>query len=209
MASNVKGFIPYRYLNGSPYNGAATMYAVATDHGTVVAVGDLVKLLGTNDTVTGTRIVGAITATTDAVVGAVVGIKTVGKQLSSGAGPSLDLPTSNRVGTSPGHGSYVYVADDPNLLFSCLEDAAGTPLTIAAAGLNISPVVGAASTVTGVSGHILDSSTVSTTATLPLKIVEFAQTEDNLSTGVGTTSSRWIVKINNHQLASSTGTAGV
>lgn len=209
MASNVKGFIPYRYLNGAPYNGAATMYAIATDHGTVVAVGDLVKLLGTTDTVNHMRIVGAVTAATDSSVGVVVGIKTVGKQLSSGAGPSLDLPQANRVGTSPGHGSYVYVADDPNILFSCLEDADTTPLTTTAAGMNISPAIGAASTVTGVSGHTLDSSTVSTTSTLPLKIVEFAQTEDNLTTGVGTATSRWIVKINNHQLAASTGTQGL
>jgi hypothetical protein len=52
----------------------------------------------------------------------------------------------------------------------------------------------------------LDAATVATTATLPLKIVGFSQRVDN---EVGNASAKVLVKLNNHQFNSGTGTAGV
>jgi hypothetical protein len=55
------------------------------------------------------------------------------------------------------------------------------------------------------SGVELDSSTAATTATLQVKIIRLDQRPDN---EIGTNAD-WIVKINNHQHGSHTGTAGV
>lgn len=212
MANNVKGYTPVKYLNGAPWNGAVTIYSVATNEGTAIGIGDLVKLNGgtvtagdTGAEMIGTRSVSRIAATTDAVVGVMVGVKI---PVRNGSSVVLDLP--QYAAASAGAVKYVYVVDDPNVLFECTEDADTTPLTLTGVGLNISPVVAAASTTTGQSASVLDSSTVSTTATLPLKLMEFVNKPDNVTTGPGVANtSRWLVKINNHQLGSSTGTAGV
>ena len=210
-ANNRKGFTPVRYLNGATWSGQVSIYSVATNEGTAIGIGDLVKLNGGTVTagdsgagMVGIRSVSKIAATTDAVVGVMVGCKPFYEQ---GGSVSLDLP--QYAAASAAKIKYVFVVDDPNVLFSCLEDALVTPLTLAGVGLNISPTVAAASTTTGQSASILDSSTVSTTATLPLKLMEFVNDPSNTETGPGTVTSRWIVKINNHQLAASTGTEGV
>jgi hypothetical protein len=103
----------------------------------------------------------------------------------------------------------VLVADDPNLLFMAQEDGDGSSLDMVDAGLNINFIVGAGNTTSGQSGMQIDSSTVATTATLPLKLIEPVQTPDNELTALGQANTRWVVKINNHQLGSHTGTAGV
>jgi hypothetical protein len=210
-ANNRKGFTPVRYLNGAPWSGQVSIYSVATNEGTAIGIGDLVKVNGTTVTagdagasMIGLRGVSKISATTDAVVGVMVGIKPYTEQ---GGSVSLDLP--QYAAATLGKVRYVYVVDDPNVLFSCLEDADTTPLTLTGVGLNISPTVAAASTTTGQSASVLDSSTVSTTLTLPLKLMEFVNDPGNVNTGPGTVTSRWIVKLNNHSLSAGTGTVGV
>jgi hypothetical protein len=101
----------------------------------------------------------------------------------------------------------VYVADDPAILFENQADSGGGELASASMGLNVDFLVAAASTITGQSAMQVDTSTVSTTATLPLKLIEFIQRVDNEFGGVA--AEKVLVKINNHQLASGTGTAGV
>ena len=46
MANNKLGFTPARYLNGAAWNGQVSIYAVATNEGTAIGIGDLVKLNG-------------------------------------------------------------------------------------------------------------------------------------------------------------------
>jgi hypothetical protein len=67
-------------------------------------------------------------------------------------------------------------------------------------------VDGGGSTVTGFSGEQADSTTVATTATLPLKIHGAVQKVDN---DITSTNVKILVLINNHQLSGGTGTAGV
>lgn len=204
MANYQKGLRPVRYLNGAPWNGQATVYAVATNEGTAIGVGDLVKLNGGTDA-NGVRTVSRIAATTDAAVGVMVGVKPypgLKTMLSGGATPTLDLP--QYAPASAGVVKYIFVVDDDDVLFEAQEDGAGTPIAFASVGLNVSPTVAAASTTTGISTIQLDSDTVSTVGTLPLKLIEFVQAEDNTQGAAG---ARWIVKINSHQLAGLT--AGV
>lgn len=190
--SRVNGFRPVKHINGAPYNGQATRYFVRAADTTAIGVGDLVKIDGGSDG-SGIRSV-TQAAAGDAVCGAVVGVEVDPTNLNT---PQYRAASTAR---------YVFVADDPMFLFSCQEDAVGGALSSDQVGLNANFIVAAASTITGSSGMQLDSSTANTTATLPLKIVEFSTRIDN---EVGNANAKVIVKLNNHQLASSTGTAGV
>ena len=114
----------------------------------------------------------------------------------------LNVPIYRRASTD----RYVYVVDDPNVLFEIKCDDVGSTLAAADIGLNASIVVGSGNTTTGASGVELDTSTKATTATLELKIMELARRVDN---ELGSANQKVIVKINNHQFGSHTGTAGV
>lgn len=101
-------------------------------------------------------------------------------------------------------GGQVLVADDPSQLFrgqvAASEVDAQTDI-----GLNCSIIVAAANTTYRRSGMELDGSTLGTSATVECKILKIVPAVDNaLGEFVDV-----IFKINNHQLGSHTGTAGV
>lgn len=196
--NKVNGFRPVSTLTGAAWNGQITRYVSVTGDSTILAVGDLVKLDGATGVGEYAGIRGVTRAAAgDAVVGAVVGFD---------VNPAnLDTPQVRAASTA----RYVYVVDDPNALFVAQEDGDTTPIAMASVGLNANIIVAAASTITGASGMQIDSSTASTTATLPLKLIAPLAVSDNELTTSGQSYTRWVVKINNHQLASSTGTAGV
>lgn len=195
--NKVNGFRPVRYLNGAKYNGQFRKYIIPASDGTALFVGDLVKLSTAGSDEGYTAVVQA--AAGDACIGAVVGFEVDPANLNT---PQYRTASTKRV---------VYVADDPALVFEAQEDGDTDPLETADIGLNVSFVVAAGSTTTGASGMQIDSTSHATTATLPLRLLGLAQRPDNenvLSAG-GQAYTRWEVKINNHQLGSSTGVAGV
>jgi len=196
--NKVNGFRPASTLTGAAWNGQITQYAAVTGDATIIAVGDLVTLSGTTGVgeYAGYRGVKRAAAS-DALVGVCVGFS---------VNPSnLDTPQVRAASTA----RWVMVVDDPNAFLVAQEDGDTTPIAMADVGLNVNFIVAAANTITGASGMQIDSSTVSTTATLPLKLVAPLAVADNELTTSGQSYTRWVVKINNHQLASSTGTAGV
>lgn len=196
--NKVNGFRPVSSLNGAPYIGSLTRYCVAAADSTILAVGDLVKLAGTTGTGDYAGIRGVTrAAASDALVGAIVGFDI--------SVTNLDTPQVRAASTLRG----VWVADDPKSYFVAQEDGDTTPIPMADVGLNVNFIVAAASTVTGASGMQIDSSTVTTTATMSLKLIAPLPVSDNELTTSGQSYTRWIVKINNHQLDASTGTAGV
>jgi len=198
--SRVQGARPTKYLNGAAWNGQANLYFIPSGDGTATFVGDFVKLDGTGDpTASGGNNLGVpsciIAATNQAVVGVVVAF--VPNQVN------LNSP-QYRVGST---GRYCWVVDDPNVIFE-IQGSNGTP-AIGDVNANANIAVGSGSTTTGQSGATLDIATLAATATFMLRIVGFSQRADNdLSTG-NTANAKYLVKINNHQLGSSTGVAGV
>jgi hypothetical protein len=194
--ARVNGFRPVRYLNGAPYNGAVTRYFVGAADTTALFEGDLVKLGTATTSPIGMRSV-TRAAAGDALVGAIVGF-----EVDTSV---LDTPTYRPASTE----RTVLVADDPNILFVAQENGDTTPLKLADAGLNVNFVVAAGSTSTGRSGMQIASPTVTTTATMSLKLIEPLQAVDNELVANGQANTRWVVKINNHQLGAGTGTAGV
>lgn len=194
--ARVNGFRPLRYKNGTPWNGAFTEYVIPAANGTATFVGDLVKL-GDNADDTENYRACIQAAAGDAVIGVVVGFRPNYDNLN--AAPHR-LASTRRI---------AMVVDDPNVLFEAQEDGDSDPLELQDLGANVNFVVGAGSAVTGQSGMQIDSSTHGTTATLPLKLVEAVRRADNEVVADGQANTRWVVQINNHQLAAHTGTAGV
>lgn len=196
--NKVNGFRPVSSLTGAPYTGSVTRYVVAAADTTALFVGDLVKFAGTTGTGDYAGIRGVTqAAASDAVIGAIVGFDV--------SVTNLDTPQYRAASTQRG----VWVADDPNAYFVAQEDGVTTPIALADVGLNVNFVVAAGSTVTGASGMQIDSNTTTTTATMTLKLVAPLPVSDNELTTSGQSYTRWIVKVNNHQLGASTGTAGV
>lgn len=93
------------------------------------------------------------------------------------------------------------VADNPLQEFQIQEETAGTALAVTAVGLNANVVFAeSGSTVTGLSGVELDTSTPATDATLQLKILRLVDAPNN---AIGQ-HAKWRVKINNHTEANVT-----
>ena len=108
----------------------------------------------------------------------------------------LAIPTNLNVAYNPASTERVaIVADSPLQEFEIQEETAGTALAVTAVGLNANLVFAeSGSTVTGLSGVELDTSTPATDATFQLKILRLLDAPDN---AIGQ-HAKWRVKINNH-----------
>lgn len=207
--SRINGFRPVKHQNGSPYNGQATMYYVASGAGNVF-VGDTVKLTAdaNSDGIQQVAPHAAGTAGTgQAGVGVVVGV--VNAKLDPVTGKmtagSIALDTPQYIATATG--GYVMVADATDLIYEVEATNGGSSYSFAVAdvGQNANVYAGAGSTTTGSSAFSVDLGDKGTTATLPFKIVGVSRRIDNETTGSAT---KVLVTFNNHQFKS-TGTAGV
>ena len=157
------GFKPVRYASGACYAGATTRYHVPASDSTALFIGDPVIYAGSADAN------GVPTATKASVGGRVTGVVV-------GIEPAPNITTAYRPASTA---SYIYVADDPNLIFEVQEDAVGGALAAADVGLNADMILGSGVTATGMSGTQIDTSTKATTATLGWRILGFVQRPDN------------------------------
>lgn len=83
--------------------------------------------------------------------------------------PATTLYTSS--GNRPGNASYIYtVCDLPTQQFRASIDEA---IVTAGLGVNYKVVLGTGSTTSGLSGHELDATTPATTATFPVRVLDF------------------------------------
>ena len=122
--------------------------------------------------------------------------------------PSTNKPRFNNTfpnGTAASD-AIAFVADDPDQLFIAQQDSASANAVVADLNLNANLVVGSGSTTTGISGMEIDSDSKNTTATLNVKLIDFYDVPSNDATA---NNSILVVKINNHELGSHTGTAGL
>lgn len=198
--SRINGFRPVKHLNGSPYNGQANLYYVASAADEILT-GDLVKLSGSGDT---NGIPGAdLCGVSDVPVGVVVGIKhskfKPTGDMSTGA-VSLDLPAAAQIAAS-GTG-YILVADSPDLLLEA-ESSNGTPAANDI-GLNIKHANGARTAATVTSPATLDFGTLTTAALTNLSVVGLSPLTNNELAA----SAKMLARFNVHQF-NSVGTTGV
>jgi len=171
--------------NGAPYNGQTELMYMPSSDATVLAVGDLVKLVagGDSDGVPQCDIVAA----GDTPCGIVVGF-------DWRDGARDDLPNYKPASTE----AYIIVATDPNLEFIIQDDASATlAATDIGSNADIATYVAANST-TGRSQIELDASTAANTSTLVLNIKRLHQTPDN---EIGN-NAIWVCGFNVHQYGS-------
>jgi len=194
MATNQdspSGFTCIGTLDGSDYHGKAQRVALLAADSTATFVGDTVKITGTASA-DGTTPSVAQCAAGDRPYGVLVSLEPNFEDESS-------LSTANyRVASTLRYGMVIPMDAG---LFAIQEDSVGGDLAITNVGQNISVVVGAGSTATGISGMEIDSSTAATTNTLVYRIMGVHRVEDN---ELGT-NCQWVVTSNLTNLNNITG----
>lgn len=175
------------YLNGAPYAGAARVYYVPVGNATALFFGD--PLLGVTNSSDGNGVPTMEIAA--AAGGTYVGGVFAGIANNAGQ-PTITVQQTQTPYLAAGQAAYIYVIDDPLVLFKIQEDSVGGAMVSGAGGRNADLIAGTGSTVTGFSGWQLDSSTLQTTNTLQLRIIQALQEVDN-AIGVNC---KWLVKIN-------------
>lgn len=184
-ANTPRGLQPYSYRSGAPWGGAMRTYYVPVGNPTALFLGDPVISITNSSDGNGVQAVGIASAGGGAqILGAFMGI-------SNNAGiPTITLLQNQTPYLAADQAAYVYVTDDPYLLYWVQENGA---MVAGASGRNADMVAGTGSTVTSESGWQLNSSTLQTTSTLQMRIIEGLQEVDNTIPG---TNAKWLVSIN-------------
>lgn len=164
------GFKPVGHLNGSPWNGKATMYYVPSTDSTAIFMGDAVSSAGAADA-SGKYPTVAQAAAAAVIRGVVVGF-------SDQPYVAVDTSNLNRMYRPASVAMYVLVVDDPDVIFEIQEDNTGNDISAAMVGLSTDIEVGAGDTANGMSGMELDSSDTAT-ALGQCKILRVTNREDN------------------------------
>lgn len=190
------GLKPVMHLDGSPYNGAMTVYYHSASDTTAIYKGDLVQPDETN----------TLTAATYASVKQHVAGQTdnVGVAWAFGENPQLLARVSNlnAVNYCPASTAmYIGVIDASDVIFEIQEDSVGGALDAGATHANCDIIVGTGSSTTGWSAMEIDSSEVTTSAAT-LRLLRIANREDN---AVGS-NAKWLVLINEHSYKTTSGT---
>lgn len=195
------GLQPVSYAWGAPYAGAARIYYVPVGNATALFFGD--PLLGVTNSSDGN----GIPTMEIAAAGASGEIGGVFGGIANNAGqPTIPVLQNQTPYLAAGQAAYIYVIDDPFVLFKIQENSVGGAgtggsLVSGAGGRNTNLIAGTGSTVTGFSGWQIDSSVLETTNTGQLRIIQALQEVDN-AIGVNC---KWLVKINLHQMLNTTG----
>ncbi|WP_342626914.1 hypothetical protein AAC691_11040 [Nguyenibacter vanlangensis] len=195
-ANSPFGLRPMAYASGAPYGGGVQVYYVPASNATPLFLGDPVLALGGAADASGVPAVGI------AAAGASGPITGVMQGIANNAGETVLPVLQNQTPYLPaGQAAYIYVADDPNLVFAVQEDSIGGALPAGAASSNASLVAGAGSTVSSLSGWQLQSSSLGTAAGGQMRILRAYQSIDN---AIGA-NARWLCRINLHAITSTTG----
>jgi len=204
-ANTPRGLSPVGTITGAPYNEQGRLYAIANDGSNTYAIGDVVKVAGSSDA-TGIPYV-TKAATTDTPVGVIVGIRVSDPGVSL-VGTTLAL---NTIYLPLNSGTrYVYVVDDPNVIFEVEGDATGVAaadvfknagLTITANQTSLSQSSPLSSTVLNASSFLAIGSSGS--LALPLQIIGLVQAANNAPGAYANA----LVKWNKHQFLNPVGTA--
>lgn len=204
-ANTPRGLSPVGTITGAAYNEQGRLYAIANDGSNTYAIGDVVKVAGSSDANGVPYVTKA--ATTDTPVGVIVGIRVSDPGVSL-VGTTLAL---NTIYLPLNSGTrYVYVVDDPAVIFQVTGDATGVAaadvfknagLTITANQTSLSQSSPLSSTVLNASSFLAIGSSGS--LALPLQIIGLVQAVNNAPGAYA----QALVKWNKHQFLNPVGTA--
>ena len=186
-------------LNGTAWSGQGKLIYIPASQGGNIFIGDPLIPLGTTDA-WGVPAFGIASAGATNIIG--------GSYLGPANGPAgsgVTLLQSNTIYRPASVIGYGFICDDPDVMYSIQEDSVGGAIAVANAGYsNGNLVAGAGSTATGLSGWMLQSSTVASgNATYQVKVLGLTRGPDN---AVGNYA-RWNVMLNLSALQQ--GTAGL
>jgi hypothetical protein len=196
------GFSPVGNLLGGKWNEQGRVYAIPTSDTTnSYAIGDCVMSASGSDS-TGIRYIqkwGGATTTSALPLGIIVGIRVADPGLSL-VGTTLDLTQTYITAGTRTNVRYVYVVDDPFVLFEAQFNATGA--TAAQLSMNSAVTISAAnqtslSTSSPFSDMVLSSPAV--TATLPIRLLGAVQRVDNEVTSAASPYVRVLCKFNYHE----------
>jgi hypothetical protein len=159
------GLKPVNLIGGRVFAGSTRKLPIASGYNTNIFFGDVVKLSGGNIQ----KDVGTATATPVGVFMGASWMDPVFGFTFRQYWPAGTTPLSNAQ-PSPTVSPQAFICDDP---FAVFQIQANGSVAASAIGQNAALVQGAGSTFTGDSGVSLDASSVATTNTLPLRIVDF------------------------------------
>jgi hypothetical protein len=204
-ANTPRGLSPVGTITGAAYNEQGRLYAIANDASNTYAIGDIVKVAGSSDANGVPYVTKA--ATTDTPVGVIVGIRVsdpgvslVGTTLALN---TIYLPLSSGL-------RYVFVVDDPNVIFQVTGDATGVAITdvFKNAGLTITANQTSLAQSAPQSSTVLNNASFLAIASsgslaLPLQIIGLVQAVNNEPGAYA----QALVKWNKHQFLNPVGTA--
>jgi hypothetical protein len=200
-----RGLSPVGTITGAAYNEQGRLYAIANDGTNTYAIGDVVKVAGGSDTSGVPYATKA--ATTDTPVGVIVGIR-VADPSTSLVGTTLAL---NQIYLPLNSGlRYVYVVDDPSVIFSIESDSTGVSAAnvFSNAGMTITADQTTLGQASPLSSTVLNAASIKAIGTsgslaLPLQIIGIEQLENNAPGAYANV----LVKWNKHQFLNPVGTA--
>ena len=214
--ARINGFSPVKYQSGAPYNGACNRYAIPTADTTAsYAIGDVVQSAAGSDAngVPYVIKVPVANASNFVALGVIVGVSPVDAGVSL-VGANLDLGMTYIEAGTRASVRYVFVADDPNLVFECSAGTTATNFVQTKTRYNSGICSNTGSDVTydisqgtlaqtaPLSNVVLSSATVATTNTLPVQLLGLAQYSDNTFGAYA----RMLCRFNNHEFGNATGT---
>jgi hypothetical protein len=204
-ANTPRGLSPVGTITGAAYNEQGRLYAIANDGTNTYAIGDVVKVAGGSDASGVPYATKA--ATTDTPVGVIVGIR-VSDPSTSLVGTTLALNTLYLPLNSGLR--YVYVVDDPAVIFQVEGDATGVSAAnvFSNAGLTITADQTTLGQAQPLSNTVLAGASIKAIGTsgslaLPLQIIGLEQIENNAAGAYANV----LVKWNKHQFLNPVGTA--
>lgn len=183
-------------FDGTTWSGQGRLIYIPSSQGTATFIGDPLVPLGTTDAY-GVPAYGIASAgATDRIAGPFLG------RCNGPAGSGVTLLQSDLIYRPASVAAYGFVCDDPDVMFTAMEDSVGGAIATTTGGVaNGNLVAGAGSTATGLSGWMLDSSTVATgNATFQVKVIGLTRGPDN---AIGNYA-RWNILLNLSAFAQNT-----
>lgn len=183
--------------NGTPWSGQGMLVAFNSSDSNSIFLGDPIVPLGGTDAFGVPYVTLATAGATNTVLGSFVGVS---DGPAKGGSAAYTLTQDKPIYRQASVANYGFITTNPDQLFAIQEDSVGGAIAITTGGFaNGNLISGSGSTHTGVSGWLLDSSTVASgNATYQLKVLGLLRGPDN---AIGTYA-KWVVRLNLPALAS-------
>lgn len=166
------GLAPVRTTNGAAWNQQANLYVIPSTDGSQYGIGDIVKPAAGGDANGIPNIAKA--AASDVPLGVIVGIDPVLTAGTSLQATSLTLETI-AIPATKAHAFYVYVVDDPTVIFEIQCNNTSTLTSTSVINKNANAVIANPATNSPYSGTQLDNTTFNTTNSLMFHVLGLVQ----------------------------------